>query len=246
MSELRWRSRPAAGSAPPCSASCCCAAGGCTSMPISARRMACIVLATVLMGVAIVGMQALADDVCRTAARSSIRSLTIMAILVVCGVAVYAGVLRLFGVSGHRRDLQQGPRRAIAPRRRPCAGAPRRGMGQPHIKGPPPWHSSNCVFSGDAADRQSASRQLSRRDREVRRAAEQLRLHLLRRRPARDHGLAGPEGTAARDPRGHRVLHRLRHRSEEAASSSTRARSPSTPSSPGSSIASRGSAGSTA
>ena len=29
---------------------------------------------------------------------SSIRSLTIMAILVVCGVAVYAGVLRLFGV----------------------------------------------------------------------------------------------------------------------------------------------------
>ena len=67
-------------------------------MPDFARRMACIVLATVLMGA----------RGCRHAGRwltmspdgnaSSIRSLTIMAILVVCGVAVYAGVLRLFGV----------------------------------------------------------------------------------------------------------------------------------------------------
>ncbi len=61
------------------------------------RRMACIVLATVLMGAAIFGMHywltMFADGT-----TSSIRSLTTMAILVVCGVAVYAGVLRLFGV----------------------------------------------------------------------------------------------------------------------------------------------------
>ena len=61
------------------------------------RRMALIVLATVLMGVAIAGMQAwltmFADG-----STSSVRSLTIMALLVVCGVAVYAGALRLFGV----------------------------------------------------------------------------------------------------------------------------------------------------
>jgi putative peptidoglycan lipid II flippase len=61
------------------------------------QRMALIVLATVLMGVAIAGMQAwltmFADG-----STSSVRSLTIMALLVVCGVAVYAGALRLFGV----------------------------------------------------------------------------------------------------------------------------------------------------
>ena len=49
-----------------------------------------------------------------------------------------------------------------------------------------------------------------------------------------------------RDPRGDGRLHRRRPRSQDAASSSTRARCPSTPSSPGSSTAWRGSAGSTA
>ncbi len=61
------------------------------------RRMSCIVLATVLMGVAVVGMQAWLTMFADGSA-SSVRSLTIMALLVVCGVAVYAGVLRLFGV----------------------------------------------------------------------------------------------------------------------------------------------------
>ena len=45
---------------------------------------------------------------------------------------------------------------------------------------------------------------------------DDARLHLLRGRPARHHGLAGPGRTAARDPRGDGGLHRLRHRSEEA------------------------------
>jgi putative peptidoglycan lipid II flippase len=61
------------------------------------RRIGCIVLATVLMGAAIFGMHrwlTMSPD----GNTSSIRSLTIMAILVLCGVAVYAGVLRLFGV----------------------------------------------------------------------------------------------------------------------------------------------------
>ena len=52
--------------------------------------------------------------------------------------------------------------------------------------------------------------------REIRRAAEQLRLHLLRGRSARDHGVAGPGRAAAGDPRGDRGVHRLRHRSEKA------------------------------
>ena len=42
------------------------------------------------------------------------------------------------------------------------------------------------------------------------------RLHLLRGRPARHHGVAGPAGADQGDPRGDRGLHRLRHRSEEA------------------------------
>ncbi len=67
-----------------------------------------------------------------------------------------------------------------------------------------------------AADRQPAPRQLSRRDRQVRRAAEAIRLHLLRGRPARHHGVAGPGGAAAQYPRGDGRVHRLRHRPETA------------------------------
>ena len=69
------------------------------------------------------------------------------------------------------------------------------------------------------ADRQSPSRQLSRRDPQLRRAAGELRLHLLRRRSARDHGAVSQgraEELASADPRGDRRLHRRRHRSGEA------------------------------
>jgi tryptophanyl-tRNA synthetase len=52
--------------------------------------------------------------------------------------------------------------------------------------------------------------------RAVRGAAGHPRVHLLRRRPARDHGVAGPAGAEAADPRGRRRLHRRRHRPEEA------------------------------
>ena len=69
---------------------------------------------------------------------------------------------------------------------------------------------------GGAADRQPAPRQLSRRHRQVRRAAEDPRLHLLRGRPARHHGVAGAARADQGDPRGDRGVHRLRHRSEEA------------------------------
>jgi putative peptidoglycan lipid II flippase len=61
------------------------------------RRMALIMGATVLMGVAVATMQAwltmFADG-----STSSVRALTIMTILVLCGLSVYVGVLRLTGV----------------------------------------------------------------------------------------------------------------------------------------------------
>jgi putative peptidoglycan lipid II flippase len=61
------------------------------------RRMGCIVLATVAMGIVVAGLRAwlspLPDD-----HASSVRSLTIMAILVVSGLATYVGMLRLLGV----------------------------------------------------------------------------------------------------------------------------------------------------
>jgi hypothetical protein len=59
--------------------------------------MALIVLASVLMGAAVAAMQAwltlFADG-----STSSVRALTIMVILVLCGLSVYVGVLRLTGV----------------------------------------------------------------------------------------------------------------------------------------------------
>jgi putative peptidoglycan lipid II flippase len=61
------------------------------------RRMGCIVLATVAMAIVVAGLRAwlapLPDD-----NASSIRSLTIMTILVGGGLAVYVGALQLFGV----------------------------------------------------------------------------------------------------------------------------------------------------
>ena len=68
---------------------------------------------------------------------------------------------------------------------------------------------------GRPADRQPASRQLSRRDPPLRPAAGQPRLHLLRGRPARHHHLAGPGRAHARDARGDRRLPGGRHRPEE-------------------------------
>lgn len=61
------------------------------------RRMAYIVLATVAMGIVVAGLRALLSPL-PTDNVSSIRSLTIMTILVVGGLAAYAGMLRLFGI----------------------------------------------------------------------------------------------------------------------------------------------------
>ena len=71
-------------------------------------------------------------------------------------------------------------------------------------------------FLRRSADRQSPSRQLSWRHHQVRGAARDAQLHLLRRRYARDHGLARPGGFAQLDARGHGGLHRGGHRSQEA------------------------------
>ncbi len=61
------------------------------------RRISCIVMATVLMAIAIAGMRALLT-MFPDGNTSSIRSITIMTILVLGGLSVYVGVLRLFGV----------------------------------------------------------------------------------------------------------------------------------------------------
>jgi putative peptidoglycan lipid II flippase len=61
------------------------------------RRMSCIVLATVLMAIAIAGMRALLT-MFPDGNASSIRSITIMTILILGGLSIYAGVLRLFGI----------------------------------------------------------------------------------------------------------------------------------------------------
>jgi putative peptidoglycan lipid II flippase len=61
------------------------------------RRMSCIALATVLMGIAIAGLRVLLGTVA-DAGGSSLRSLVVMTILVAFGLGVYLAVLRLFGV----------------------------------------------------------------------------------------------------------------------------------------------------
>jgi len=105
------------------------------------------------------------------------------------------------------------------------------------------WRFRNG-FSPACSRPESASRQLSRRHQALRRTAEPLRLHLLRGRPARDHGVADP--ASFRAPRA-----KSRRPSSPAASirrntsSSIKARWRNTPNSPGCSTASRGSAGST-
>ena len=58
------------------------------------RRMTIIAGATVLMAVAIAGLRALLPEI----GGSSIRSLAILAILVLFGLSVYVGLLRVFGL----------------------------------------------------------------------------------------------------------------------------------------------------
>ncbi|MPZ38195.1 MAG: murein biosynthesis integral membrane protein MurJ [Rhizobiales bacterium] len=60
------------------------------------RRMAIIALATVLMAIVITGFRALLT--LPAGGGSSARSLTLMAILVLSGLSVYVGVLRVFGL----------------------------------------------------------------------------------------------------------------------------------------------------
>ena len=66
-----------------------------------------------------------------------------------------------------------------------------------------------------AVHRQSASWQLSRRHRQIRRAAKDPRLPLLRRRSARHHRAAGPADAARQHARDRGGLHRLRDRPQE-------------------------------
>ena len=231
-----------------CSAPCCSgarlasprprrAAGGCRGSSLATRPR----WALVLLG---------AHDAARAAISApthrSSRASAALALLVAVGLA---------GLSGEPRSSSASRACAISSRavRRPapdpvsglargravmaCGRRNRRGIGH-GVQGA-------GVFRR-AADRQPAPRQLSRRDREVRRAAGELRLHLLRRRPARHHGVAGPGRAAEGDPRGRPPRSSPAASIRRSTSSSTRARSPSTPSSPGSSTASRASAGSTA
>ena len=58
-------------------------------------------------------------------------------------------------------------------------------------RGIPSWRSKNACFPAYNRPAICISAIISARS-EIRRAAGALRLHLLRRRPARDHGLAGP------------------------------------------------------
>ena len=63
--------------------------------------MMLIVLATVAMGLAVGGMQAFLTMFGATTGTSSVRSFTVVAILVGGALAIYVGALRLFG---HRAD----------------------------------------------------------------------------------------------------------------------------------------------
>ena len=164
-------------------------------------------------------MHALADDVCRTATpRRSGRSRSWRS-WSLCGVAVYAGVLRLFGVlvidetvSKDRRGHSRARPRTLARVRRAVAWDCRTSKAPPGRA----MAFKQRVFSGVQP---TGNLHLGNYLGAIVKFVELQntpRLHLLRRRPARDHGLAGPGGTAARDPRGDRGLHRLRHRSEEA------------------------------
>lgn len=74
------------------------------------RHMAIIACATVLMAAATAGMRAWLSAF-SDGSHSSVRSLTVMAILVLCGLSVYLGVLRLFGLVkiDELRGDQPGP-----------------------------------------------------------------------------------------------------------------------------------------
>ena len=72
--------------------------------------------------------------------------------------------------------------------------------------------SNEPNFFRHPAHRQSASRQLSRGDSQLGRAAERLRVHFLHRRPARADPAAGSRRAARFDARGDGCLYRRRHR----------------------------------
>ena len=154
-----------------------------------------------LMGVVVVGLQGTG---CAHARRDRLgaRSRSLATWRVAGRVPGLRGLsrrrCRLFGVARHRASCSTAPpSRLTAPLMPPLAPA-RRAMAcdAAQSEGRRNGIQGTGVFRR-AADRQPASRQLSRRDREVRRAAGELRLHLLRRRPARHHGVAGPDRAAA-------------------------------------------------
>ena len=137
---------------------------------------------------------------------------------------------------------------AALSRRQPalrCAPAPRHNPRRSQ-KGPP-MAFKDARLLRHAADRQPAPRQLPRRhgatgSRCRRRTSASTASSTCTRSPCGRIPTELKDAIRAGDGR----LHRLRPRPQEAASSSTRARCPSTPSSPGSSTASPASAGSTA
>ena len=91
------------------------------------------------------------------------------------------------------------------------------------IRAAPPAHPNPSEDDGEvsrarvfrrSADRQSAPRQLSRRDQALRRDAEDASVHLLRRRSACDDDAARAGAACPHDARSDRGLSRLRHRSQ--------------------------------
>ncbi len=192
-SAWRRRSPSPAGSARRCSARSCSRAAGFGVDRAAARRLPRIMLATALMGARLSARRRCSPR-CSTARRS-------------------LGTHRRADAPGRDRPRRlsrqpagcsgwRGCATSSPPSRhkllalascaaRSCACGPRNRRGTRHgLQGA-------GVFRR-AADRQPASRQLSRRHRQIRRAAGELRLHLLRGRPARHHGLAGPGRAAAR------------------------------------------------
>ncbi len=119
----------------------------------------------------------------------------------------------------HRRGARRSTPRALPPRaestsharrhhRRRRAQSASRAVSGARAQGPHPVRR--------AADRKSPSRQLSRRDPQLRAPAERLRVSLLRGRPARHHPTAGPEAARQPDARNRLGLHRRRRRSQAA------------------------------
>ena len=106
-----------------------------------------------------------------------------------------------WSASRRSRDASGDPRRAVGTARRPST----RRRAEHHDHTPP--HPVRRP-----ADRQPAPRQLPRRHHALRDPAGGPRLPLLRGRPARADGRAGPGDPRSHHPRGHGRLHRGRDR----------------------------------